>query len=223
MAKQKTAEGAVTPPTKQTADWEKVETQYRIGTLSLREIATAHGITEGAVRKRAKRDKWDRDLGAKVRAKADALVRKELVRKEVREKGESASVQLDVDVEAEVQARIELSQRADIGKGRGIVVSLLSELEQACGPENAANLAELGELLRHPDDNGVDKLNDLYQKLVSLPGRAKTMKDLGESLRVLVEMERKAFGLDSEDKPTLIALLTDEQRAILESAVSGSY
>lgn len=58
-------------------------------------------------------------------------------------------------------------------------------------------LEELDELMRREDDKGQDKLNDLYHKLISLPGRAKTMEDLGESPSVLVMLERQAFGLDA--------------------------
>ena len=65
-------------------DWERIESDYRAGQLSLREIAGIHGLTEGAVRKRAKRDEWIRDLAAKVRARSEELVRKQAVRSEVR-------------------------------------------------------------------------------------------------------------------------------------------
>lgn len=44
-----------------TPDWEAIETAYRAGMMSLREIAAQHGISEGAIRKRAKRDDWSRD------------------------------------------------------------------------------------------------------------------------------------------------------------------
>ena len=72
------------------------------------------------------------------------------------------------------------------------------------------------------------KLNDLYQKIISLPGRAKTMKDLGESLRVLVTLERQAFGLDNvgadgeaQNGPT--KQLTDAERAVrLSRLMSGN-
>ena len=32
---------------------------------------------------------------------------------------------------------------------------------------------------------------------MSLPGRAKTMKDLGDSLKTMIGLEREAFSLDS--------------------------
>lgn len=68
----------------QPADWEAIESAYRAGLMSLREIASQHSISEGAIRKRAKRDDWSRDLSAKIKERAEDLVRKEEVRKQVR-------------------------------------------------------------------------------------------------------------------------------------------
>ena len=178
-------------------DWERVEAQYRVGTMSLREIAGGHGITEGAVRKRAKRDSWARDLGARVRAKADALVRKEMVRSEVRT--ENPSETLTVEVEAQVQARIRLSHRTDIAKCRKLLMSQLAELEGQT--DNIDLVRKVGELLSS-DARDPDKINAVYQKAVSLGSRASTMKSLAESLRILVGLERQALSLDeAEGKP----------------------
>ena len=55
-------------------DWEAIERAYRAGLLSFREIASSQGITHVAINKRAKRDGWERNLKAKIHAKADALV-----------------------------------------------------------------------------------------------------------------------------------------------------
>lgn len=35
-------------------DWEAIESAYRAGVLSLRDIGEKYGVTEGAIRKRAK-------------------------------------------------------------------------------------------------------------------------------------------------------------------------
>ncbi len=55
-------------------DWEKIEADYRAGILSVREIAASQGITHGAINKRARRDGWERDLAARIKAKADAVI-----------------------------------------------------------------------------------------------------------------------------------------------------
>ncbi len=180
-------------------DWERIEADYRAGVRSLREIAAEHGISHVAINKRAKRDGWIRDLSAKVRAKADALVTKAAVTDAVTADTKITEA-VTVEVEAQVQARIRLTHRRDIGRTRGIVMSLLAELEQQVGGETVEALQQLGQMLRQEDKDGHDRLNDLYQKVISLPGRAKTMKDLGESLRVLVALEREAFGIEAAGK-----------------------
>lgn len=65
-------------------DWERIELDYRAGIKPLRQIASENGISEGAIRKRAKRDDWSRDLSVKIQTKAEELVRKDAVRSEVR-------------------------------------------------------------------------------------------------------------------------------------------
>lgn len=186
-------------------DWERIELDYRAGVKSLREIAAEHAISEGAIRKRAKRDGWVRDLSAKIQAKADELVRKEAVRSEVRTE-KAASERETIEANAQAVASVKLAHRKDIQRTRGITMRLLEELEYQTGAENVFLLEQLGDLLRSEDDRGQDRLNDLYHKIISLPGRAKTMKDLGESLRVLVALERQAFGLDDKDNAPVDAL-----------------
>lgn len=185
-------------------DWERIELDYRAGIKPLRQLASEHGISEGAIRKRAKRDDWSRDLSDRIQQKADELVRKSEVRKQVRT--ETATEREVIASNAQAIANVRLSHRTDIQRARSITMRLLEELECQTGAENVWLLEKLGELLRDEDDFGRDRLNDLYQKIISLPGRAKTMKDLGESLRVLVAMERQAFGLDDKDNAPVDAL-----------------
>lgn len=175
-------------------DWERIEASYRAGTMSLREIAAAHKITEGAIRKRAKRDDWQRDLNAKVRAKADELVRKELVRSEVR--APTATERQTVEVEAQVQARIRLGHRSDIARFRALALSLLTELEAETG--NADEFQQLGEILRSEDERGQDKRNDIYRRVISSAGRIDSTKKLAETLKVLIGLEREAYGMTAD-------------------------
>lgn len=196
----------------QSPDWVRIELDYRAGVKSLRQIASEHDISDTAIRKRAKRDEWERDLAPKIQAKADALVRRAQVRAEVRSLQTVAEKEL-VDANAQAIADVQLSHRKDIARTRSVTMALLSELELQTGAENVALLEQLGDLLRKPNAKGEDKLNDLYHKIIALPSRSKTAMDLSNSLRVLVEMERKAFGMDKpheeQAQDTLKAVLYD--------------
>ncbi|ECF8380972.1 hypothetical protein C3530_02920 [Salmonella enterica] len=48
-------------------DWEAIETAYRAGIMSLRDIGALYGVTEGAIRKKAKKLEWVRKDGTQVR------------------------------------------------------------------------------------------------------------------------------------------------------------
>jgi hypothetical protein len=201
------------PAKKVQADWERIELDYRAGIKTLRQIAEAHGITHGAINKRAKRDGWERDLKAKIQQKADALVSRAAVAKKVSKESKIAERDV-IETNASAVAEVRLSHRHDIQRSRRITMALLEELEGQTGADTVALLYGLGDMMRNPDKHGQDKLNDLYHKIISLPGRAKTMKDLGESLRVLVALERQAFGLDDKEdgaEDPLTALLKSIQ------------
>ncbi len=204
------------PVLKKPADWERIELDYRAGIKTLRQIADEHGITHGAINKRAKRDGWERDLGPKIQAKADALVSREAVSTPV-----SADTRIRekavIDANAQAVADVRLAHRRDIHRARRITNALLDELEKQTDPATLVLLAELGEMLRQPDDNGQDRLNDLYLKVISLSERSKTMKTLAESLQKLVEMERTAFGMDK-----LVEKVEDPLSALLQRIATGN-
>ena len=211
------------------ADWERIELDYRAGIKTLRQIADEHGITHGAVNKRAKRDGWERDLSEKINAKADALVSKAAVSSEVSKETRIAEKQI-IDINAQAVAEIRLAHRRDIHRARKLTNALLDELEQETDAETLANLRALGELMFNPDEKtGRDKLNEIYQAVISLPERSKTMKTLAESLQKLVEMERQAFGMDAKDSgggdapPWAAREMTDTERAVrLVAALKGA-
>lgn len=197
-------------------DWEAVEREYRGGILSLREIAELHpGINHVAIARKAKKEGWERDLSEKIKAKAESLVTKQSVTAGVTEKGRVTEQQV-IETNAQAIVNVRLSHRAGLNEGREIIKSMMAELSEQCGAENADLLCQLGDMMRAPDEFGNDKLNDLYMKIVSLPGRAKTMKDLADSMVKLIDKERQAFGLDKDAKDV------DPEPSVLNNAQRAS-
>ncbi|ELC6509918.1 TPA: hypothetical protein ACOEAI_000214 [Enterobacter hormaechei subsp. xiangfangensis] len=176
-------------------DWEAIETAYRAGVMSLREIASQHGISEGAIRKRAKRDDWSRDLNAKIQQKADDLVRKREVRKQVRNES-TLTERVLIEATAEVIATVRMEHRGDIRRARELTNTLFDELGAQCADVSA--LEQLGDIMFDPDDKGRDRLNEIYQKVISLPSRVKSMKDLSDSLKTLIGLEREAYSIENK-------------------------
>lgn len=197
-------------------NWEKIELDYRAGVKSIRQIAAENEIAESGIRRRAKQYEWVRDLSEKIKAKADDIVRKESVRSAVRTKT-TISEKDTIDANANEVASVRLAHRKDIQRSRKIAMSLFDELEMMVGQENVKLLEMLGELMWSPDDKGNDKVNDLYMKIISMPGRVKSMKYLSDTLKTLIALERQAFGLDDENNKPVDALT-----ALLERVSTGN-
>lgn len=193
-------------PKKAAPDWERIEADYRAGVLSVREIAAAHQISHTYINTRAKKFGWVRDLSKRIQDKAEALVSTATVSSGVSTET-ALSDKAIVEANAEVIAGIRLAHRKDISRSRSLAMALLGELEAQTG--NIELFEQLGEMLRNPDDKGIDRLNDLYQKVISTPGRIDGMKKLAETLKNLIGLEREAYGLKTgedggggEDVPT---------------------
>jgi hypothetical protein len=194
-----------TPEPRSTPDWERIESDYRAGVLSTREIGARHGISHTAINKRAKRDGWARDLAAKIKAKADALVSKEAVSKEV-STATAETERIVVEANAQAIATVRIGHRKDISKARTLVVALLTELETLTGePLIIEKLEQLLDQVTEGDSEDVAKViasaRETLRKATSLPSRASTMKALADSLKTLVTLEREAWGLESDSTP----------------------
>lgn len=196
-------------------DWEAIESAYRAGLMSLREIAAQHGISEGAIRKRAKRDDWSRDLSAKIKERADDLVRKQEVRKQVRTES-ALSERVLIEATAEVIATVRMEHRGDIRRAREITNALFDELGAECADVGA--LRKLGELMLDPDDNGRDRLNEIYQSIISMPERVKSVKVLSDALKNLISLERQAYDIDGPEGDSSVKKLSDLMDTLSQGA-----
>ncbi|PBQ00318.1 hypothetical protein ACTACN_17215 [Pseudomonas syringae] len=193
-------------------DWERIEQLFRAGLLSVREIAAACGVSHTAINKRSKAEGWDRDLNAKIKAKADSLVSK----REVSTKVSTETLATErgiVEANAEVIADIRLAHRGDISRSRRLTNKLLDELEALT--DEQGTIKQLIAQLKDGDHEDGDAMADvlaLAQKMGALPTRTKTMKELAETLKTLVVLERQAYGLDEKDKSTD----TDELSSLMD-------
>lgn len=200
------------------ADKQAIGRDYRAGVLSNREVGNLHGVSEGYVRKLAKKEGWERDLNQQVQARADALVRTEEVRTQY-EASVLISEKQTVEASALALANVKLGNKRIINRLGVLAESLMSELEvQTSNPEL---LEQFTDMMRRPNEHGADRLNDLMQKVISLPGRVDTTKKLAETLRMYVSMMREAWGMDLKgaEEPgavnTLQALLSGMKRSAL--------
>lgn len=193
---------ATTPEAKAAPDWERIESDYRAGLMSLREIAAPFEITEGAIRKRAKAKGWSRDLGAKIKARTEELVRREAVRAEGTQPDHRVPEADIVEGNAQLAAAVDSRHKGTAKRGQALVDKLIAELEITT--DNLADFQALGEMLCKDEvtDSGrviEDKLNKIYHAVISTGGRVDSLKKLAETFEKLAKFERVAYRL--EDAP----------------------
>lgn len=178
-------------------DWERIEQLFRAGVLSLREIAAAcPGSNHVAIARRAKKFGWVQDLSAKIKAKANDLVTRRTVTADVTAE-RAVTDRAVIELNAEVIANVRMAHRGDISRGRRLTNMLLDELESLT--EEQGTIKELIAQLKDGDRDDADAMSDilaLAQKMGALPSRTKTMKELAETLKTLVALERQAYDLD---------------------------
>ena len=146
---------------KSTFDWDRIELEYLAGEASIREIADRHEISEGAIRKRAKAERWVRSVRTlrTVRTKPVAV---------------AASPAEPVPVpDAAVIAE----------RGRGLVARMLDELDAT-----TTHQGKLEEMI--DDETSGDRearRRDGMLAAISLTGRAKTLKELATAFKTINE------------------------------------
>ncbi len=179
-------------PAKPRPDWEAIERDYRSGRVSIRKVAEAHGVSDKAVRNRAKAAEWTRDLSEQVLTEARAKA----IRAAVRDPGRVPSTDADlVEQAAATTAEVMIGHRKDLQR----LAAVEGKLEQA--------IARFTDISEGTDGKGlvlmledVHRLSATIWNLVRAKGRR-------------IELERKAWNLDgvtSDDQQSLIRSLTGQ-------------
>jgi hypothetical protein len=173
-------------------DWEAVQNDYRAGIKSLRMMSSEYGISHVSIKKRADREGWSRDLVARIKVATQAGLQRAMVNSMVNTERQVSDKTL-IEVAAATQTSIILEHRRVMGRIRVIFMSLLAELEALTSHKRL--FEELGEVMNSPDLDQ-DRRNQLYNRIIELPMRIVSMKKLVEILKMLVGLEREAFGID---------------------------
>lgn len=185
---------------KRKIDYDSIEPDWRAGIKSVPQLAeeyerrTGVSVTHGAINKHFKNRGIPRDLQAKIKAKADAKVSAAMVSDKV-----SGNVSVDTIIEANAEyiATVDINHRKDVRRLSGIEDKLLAEVESLVS--NHILLEDFGDIMRSEDQNGQDKRHELYQKVISFPGRVESFKKLTETMRIRIDLERRVNKLDDQN------------------------
>lgn len=207
--REKTAGIAV--PGKRRTDWEAVERDYRTGRFTLRELEAQHGVSYASISRKANEFGWSKDLREVIKQATDAAVLRETVTQAQKDVTDT------VLVAAEVNKQVILAHRHGLQELTSVKRTLLDQIQQAAAM--LPDLAEVIEMVRQPDDNGIDRANDALRKAMSRSALVDDLKKLADVDEKVRKGEREAFGLDAGEKPEnegLAAMATAELQRLRE-------
>ncbi|EER61537.1 hypothetical protein AcdelDRAFT_0872 [Acidovorax delafieldii 2AN] len=200
-------------PVKRRTDWEAVERDYRTGKFTLRELEAKHGANNATISRRAAKGGWTQDLSNAIKQATNAKLVESIVAAECSSAQQNAAE--TVLAAAEVNTRVILAHRTGLNRLTEIKGKLLAQIEQAA--ENMADLAEVIEMVRKPDENGIDRANDALRKAMGRSALVDDLKKLADVDEKVRKGEREAFGLDDggeSDDEAKASRMTDAERAV---------
>ncbi|WP_109477693.1 hypothetical protein [Paraburkholderia sp. C35] len=164
-------------------DWEAIERDYRVGQLSLRQIAQKHEVALSAIVRRAKKYEWTRDLSQQVRAQTKAG----LIQAAVEESKQKAQEHVQEKLTESVQ-----SDAHGILAAAAANVQIITEHRKDIRAE-AARSKKLAEKLDTLMENATDAKD--VALLVS------SHESLVRSRTRLIGLEREAYGIGEAEPP----------------------
>lgn len=151
---------------KKPVDWAEIERDYRAGTMSIRELAAWYGISDTAIRKRAKKDGWER-------ANPMPGSHREPPREPEPEKVYVGTVLTPENTTPE----------AIVGRGRNLVMRMLDELDVT-----TCRIGEMESLIGSAfDDGDSGQQRQAALAAVSLKGRSEVLKTLATAAKTFAE------------------------------------
>lgn len=189
-------------PGKPKADWEAIERDFRTGKFTLRELEAHHGVSYAHISRKATKCGWTKDLREVIKQATDAAVLRETVTKAQKDVTET------VLVAAEVNKQVILAHRQGLQELTQVKRTLLDQIQQAAAL--LPDLAEVIEMVRQPDDNGIDRANDALRKAMSRSALVDDLKKLADVDEKVRKGEREAFDLDLD--PAKQAATDDTKR-----------
>lgn len=177
-------------------DWEGVERAYRLGQDTVTKISKDYKVAESAIRRRAKKEVWTRDLGEQVKASTKAKVQQRVAEESRKRVEDSAKADSDVvELNAISNALLLAEHERGAAKGRELMAKILGRIEAQLEtvPESIEKMIEAA-----GDD---DNLRMQLRRVTQIPSLVDSAKKAIEGHAKAVEQERKARNLDDQPPP----------------------
>jgi hypothetical protein len=191
-------------------DWHRIERLYRVGLVSVNEIARECNVAESVIRYHAKKKGWKRDLTDEVRRTTrtklvESLAKTNSLGEEIDRLNTATDEEL-IEQASKTQVQVVREHQKTLGSGHSLTMRMLNELD--------ATTMHRGELEEMIKSSIAPQRQRALLNAVSLGQRATVMRDLATAARLWVTLERQAFNIaDDRDKDNKDQRKLDEMTA----------
>lgn len=201
--------------------WEQIRNEYRAGVLSVRDIAKAFGPdgpTEAAIRSRAKKEGWERDLTDQVRAATRAKLN-------AAEATPSAGPQEIISAAADRNFKAVQAHMKRLGRLAEIEDKLLDRIERGFADMDVFDETEslVDRVMRAAEAEGKSRemlfaglFTPEMDRSALLKNLTKCHADLTNAVGKRIQMERQALNIDKPEGDEKAA-----ERFVFEAVFTG--
>lgn len=188
-------------------DWSLIDPHWKAGILSVAELSRRFKVSRPGITKHYEEAGVERNLTPQIRDRAAELVNRATAagRDEVAAAPAPATEDAPtdaetVDVNARVQASAILRHRKDVAQAQELTSELLNELRATT--LDWPTFERLDQLVRKASASGkvrekdVPELLATFRRVTSITTRIDNNKKLAETMKVLVDLERKVLAID---------------------------
>lgn len=186
-------------PVKVRTDWEAVERDYRVGKLTLREMAEKHGCTNGRICQVAKEKGWTRgDLKTVVNDATQTLLVAKMVDGEVSKVKQGLST--TILAAAELNAEIIERHRKRVTTASDVAMRMLEELDSTTTKSDELE-ALFEKVTEDLDQASKQSATQQFRNLMRLHSRVGSVQKLMDAIKAAQVLEAQAYGLYEGKKP----------------------
>lgn len=181
-------------------DWEAVEKDYRAGQLTFRQMADVHSVSVSQIREKAKQLGWERNLAGAIRERTKAKISQidvaELIEQSAHESAQQSSQTQKnaIEIAADIATGVVMSHRKHYSKVKTLAADMLEEVAEF--GKDKTSLSQLVEIIGQDDPLAAQAI----KRVTGFAGRVQSLEKLANTLVKIADAERKAFGIDDEEK-----------------------
>lgn len=183
--------------------WEAIETEYRTGPYTIKDIAALYRVSVQSIKYRINKFKWSRAFNETAIKKAAERAAIAAEKTEIHTKKQTELILHRCETAEEMYTKLISKHRGQLSRASALCMGMMAELEaQQLSDQDIQALALVSTLAQQQNESGfvedpgaVERTTAALRRLLTLDNRASTLKTLSDVMKNMVILERLVCGI----------------------------